>query len=197
MVGGRRPSGQESVVDLLDPKPMRTEFRGAQVYVNILQQPQLGELHLERARGSGGVPLENAIACPLQNLNRAATFPSRYDEVRVAACVLLQDLEGSVLLMRRATHMRNFPRAWVTPGGGWDAPKQNETLEHAAAREVAEEAGIRISPNDLRLLCLYESVFPTTVDGAWQGDSGTSYHRLFHGSVEKGGASSEASTRGN
>lgn len=76
---------------------------------------------------------------------------------RAAACVLVVDADGSVLLTRRRAGMRTFPGAWVCPGGGVD---EGEGLEQCAARELAEETGLVAST--LQPLCLWESFFPTS-----------------------------------
>ena len=117
-----------------------------------------------------------------------AALPRRHPHCRAAACALVVDREGSVLLTRRRRHMRTFPSAWVCPGGGLD---EGESLEACARREVAEETGIVVdaaatlpspssptspsSPSSassarsssststsLRPLCAWESFFPTS-----------------------------------
>ena len=55
--------------------------------------------------------------------------------------------------------MRTFPRCWVFPGGGVD---EGETLTAAARRELQEETGLEVSSDSLKLLCIWESVFPTS-----------------------------------
>ena len=55
--------------------------------------------------------------------------------------------------------MRTFPNCWVFPGGGVD---EGETLRTAACRELEEETGIKVSIDSLKLLCIWESVFPTS-----------------------------------
>ncbi len=59
---------------------------------------------------------------------------------KAAACVVVVDKDGSVLLTRRADKM-TFSRAWVCPGGHVDL---NESLEVAALRELHEECGILV-----------------------------------------------------
>lgn len=60
---------------------------------------------------------------------------------KAASCVVLLDLDGCVLLTKRKNETRNFPRAWVLPGGHLEA---GETLEQGAIRELFEETGIEI-----------------------------------------------------
>ena len=70
-----------------------------------------------------------------------------------------RDHHGKVLLTKRREHMRTFPRCWVFPGGGVD---EGETLTAAARRELQEETGLEVSSDSLKLLCIWESVFPTS-----------------------------------
>ena len=51
-----------------------------------------------------------------------------------------------MLLTRRAAHMRTFPGVWVPPGGGVEAADAG--LAHAALRELAEETGVAVRPED-------------------------------------------------
>jgi len=80
-----------------------------------------------------------------------------------AACVVLVDKEGSVLLTRRADRIF-FSRAWVCPGGHVDP---EESLEEAALRELDEECGVKIkhrkfmgSDIDIKPICIFESSTP-------------------------------------
>ena len=82
--------------------------------------------------------------------------------VKVAAVVLLVDPNGSILLTRRAATMRSYPGCWVLPGGAVDP---GETLADAAAREVAEETSLVVSPGALRPLACWESAFPLSPAG--------------------------------
>lgn len=105
---------------------------------------------------AGPMPLENARFCPV---GLGTKVPSVHEYARFGVVVLLVDGSGSVLLTRRAKHMRTFPRAWVCPGGGVDP---GELPADAASRELREETGIEVHPSSLRPLCLWESVYPTT-----------------------------------
>jgi 8-oxo-dGTP pyrophosphatase MutT (NUDIX family) len=61
------------------------------------------------------------------------------DYARRFARVLLVDSTGRLLLF----HSEDF---WFTPGGGIEA---DETTEQAAARELWEETGLRLAPDQL------------------------------------------------
>ncbi|GAA3725968.1 NUDIX hydrolase [Plantactinospora mayteni] len=62
---------------------------------------------------------------------------------RQAARVLLVDADGRVLLFRGWDPARPERRYWFTPGGGLDP---DETPAAGAARELAEETGLRLPP---------------------------------------------------
>ena len=55
-----------------------------------------------------------------------------------------------VYLSRRPMHFRYFPGAFVFPGGRAEA--SDPDIKHTACREVKEEIGVDISPNQLSLL---------------------------------------------
>ncbi|KAI0481083.1 NUDIX hydrolase domain-like protein [Xylariaceae sp. FL0804] len=61
-----------------------------------------------------------------------------FDAVAVGAFVF--DPAGRLLLVQRAAH-DSMPLRWEIPGGACDA--EDESLLHAAARELWEEAGLR------------------------------------------------------
>lgn len=65
---------------------------------------------------------------------------------RPSARVLLTDATDRVLLFRGANPRRPDEWLWCTPGGGVE---DGEDLRAAAARELAEEAGIRVEADDL------------------------------------------------
>ncbi|WP_127497245.1 NUDIX hydrolase [Actinoplanes solisilvae] len=65
---------------------------------------------------------------------------------RRAARVLLVDPAGRALLLYGGDPARPDTFWWFTPGGGLDA---GETPAEAAARELFEEVGLRVSPSEL------------------------------------------------
>lgn len=66
---------------------------------------------------------------------------------RTSARVVLLDESGAVLLFCGSDPaMADAPRWWFTVGG---AVEPGEELPVAAAREVAEETGLRVAPGDL------------------------------------------------
>ena len=75
--------------------------------------------------------------------------PESVDHVkhRETARVILQNALGQMLLMN--THWdpgTGLPPRWLTPGGGIDP---GESVVDAAVRELYEETGLQVSPEDL------------------------------------------------
>ncbi|XVV11538.1 NUDIX hydrolase [Actinoplanes sp. CA-131856] len=65
---------------------------------------------------------------------------------RRAGRVLLVDQAGRTLLLHGGDPARPGHRWWFTPGGGL---LDGESPAEGAARELFEETGLRVSPNDL------------------------------------------------
>ncbi|RGC69997.1 RNA pyrophosphohydrolase [Micromonospora sp. MW-13] len=65
---------------------------------------------------------------------------------RRAARVLLVDAAGRVLLLAGSDPARPEHRYWFTPGGGLEP---GESPAAGAARELAEETGLRLAPAEL------------------------------------------------
>ncbi|MFI7429243.1 NUDIX hydrolase [Micromonospora sp. NPDC049836] len=82
---------------------------------------------------------------------------------RRAARVLLVDAGGRVLLFEGSDPARPAHRYWFTPGGGLHP---EETPAEGAARELAEETGLRLAPAELGDPVRAETIeFP--FDGVW------------------------------
>lgn len=81
-----------------------------------------------------------------------------------------QEGEGSFILTRRAARLRAHPGQWALPGGRIDA---EESAAEAARRELGEEIGLVLAPEDvLGLLDDYatRSGFVITPVVLWAGD---------------------------
>nr|MDT0661493.1 NUDIX domain-containing protein [Micromonospora sp. DSM 115978] len=88
------------------------------------------------------------------------------DEVftaRRAARVLVLDGSGRVLLFHACDPARPDHRYWMTPGGGLDA---GESAAVGAARELAEETGLRVTPAELGEP-IWRDVTEFPFDGRW------------------------------
>lgn len=86
---------------------------------------------------------------------------------RETARILLLDQQSRVFLLK--THFDpevGLPPRWITPGGGIDAL---ETPLDAAIRELFEETGISITPDQLG-----EQIWQT--DGRWNWADGENHH---------------------
>ena len=81
--------------------------------------------------------LSRPAFCPIACLSPEARdlLPAETSQrgVDVGVVVILESRERSVLLTRRARHMRTFPGVWVPPGGHIE---QGETLLQAGLREL-------------------------------------------------------------
>ena len=102
-------------------------------------------VRLLRLGGTAALPTYFEIA------ERAETSPREIGPVsrRTSARVVLLDEDGAVLLLcgsDPANEDGTAPRWWFTVGG---AAQRGETLAQAAARELAEETGLRVDPADM------------------------------------------------
>jgi 8-oxo-dGTP pyrophosphatase MutT (NUDIX family) len=75
--------------------------------------------------------------------------------------VLPVDAEGRVLLLHGWDPQRPDEPYWFTIGGGADP---GESMPHAAARELREETGIRVDPEELG-----EPIAQNTIEFSWAG----------------------------
>ena len=66
--------------------------------------------------------------------------------VRTSARVIVVDDDGCVLPVRVLDKLDNKPPSWITPGGSIEG---NESLSRAAARELREETGLAVAPDQL------------------------------------------------
>lgn len=66
-----------------------------------------------------------------------------------AAKAIVQDGDGKFLVLRRSSTDSHAPGRVDLPGGGVET---GESYATAAAREIAEEAGLTVSPEQLRLV---------------------------------------------
>ncbi|MEU1886276.1 NUDIX domain-containing protein [Micromonospora sp. WMMD987] len=83
---------------------------------------------------------------------------------RRAARVLLVDASGRVLLFAGFDPARPGHRYWFTPGGGLEP--DGESPAAGAARELAEETGLRLTPAELGAPVHSETIeFP--FNGVW------------------------------
>lgn len=110
-----------------------------------------------------GIPLKRASFCPIKYLSHSEAASLAPDSlargVDVGVALLLQSSNQKLLLTRRASNLRIFPNVWVPPGGHVEL---DEKLLDAGLRELKEETGLRLSPDEIssQLLGLWESVYP-------------------------------------
>ena len=86
---------------------------------------------------------------------------------RETARILLVDEQNRIFLLK--THFDpevGLPPRWLKPGGGIDS---GETTLEAAVRELREETGLRVNPENLGEPVLVSS-------GRWDWADGLSYH---------------------
>lgn len=118
---------------------------------------------LQRGDRGRGLPLKRPAFCPIKHLslNEVAAIPLDIKQrgVDVGVAILLQSANQRVLLTRRAKELRIFPNVWVPPGGHVEP---DETLLDAGLRELKEETGLSLEPEEVspKVLGLWESVYP-------------------------------------
>ena len=93
---------------------------------------------------------EHSDTCPsrknrLHSESLNQKFPIAEFPIKLAVCSYLLDKDLNLLLTKRPSTLSIFPQAWVLPGGIVD---YGESLEYACLREIEEEIGITIEPED-------------------------------------------------
>ncbi|MEB3030987.1 NUDIX hydrolase [[Mycobacterium] nativiensis] len=116
--------------------------------VALRERPLVRALHL-----GGTAPMPTYFEIVERAVMHGGSRPSEgVSAPRVSARVVLLDEDGSVLLLRGCDPAlpddaeNPAPRWWFTVGGQVGT---NEPLAEAAARELAEETGLRIEPGEL------------------------------------------------
>ena len=87
-----------------------------------------------------------AIAANLASFRRIGVSRAGLKVASVALCVVFRRDERCLLLTRRAAGLRSHAGQWALPGGGRDP---GESAEDAARRELREETGVRVGPDDV------------------------------------------------
>ncbi|RUS81612.1 hypothetical protein EGW08_010625 [Elysia chlorotica] len=139
---------------------------GGKGHVQVCLKDNCLEISDKKFAESTEVFVKHPSFCPVLHISQELIAKLPEDifmrGVDVGAAVVLESCDGSILLIRRARHLRIFPGLWVPPGGHVE---ENETLLEAGLRELREETGLQLSPKDcvegkVELLALWESVFP-------------------------------------
>ncbi|XP_051921629.1 nucleoside diphosphate-linked moiety X motif 17 [Hippocampus zosterae] len=125
---------------------------------------RLDQNRLLLSRDPTGILLQRPAYCPIKHLSvkEAASVPLDIQQrgVDVGVAIILESADQSVLLTRRAKHLRIFPNIWVLPGGHLEP---DETLLEAGLRELKEETGLAVEAEQFpsaKFLGVWESVYP-------------------------------------
>lgn len=73
------------------------------------------------------------------------------------ALALIEDKAGRILITKRALTKKWAPGSWEIPGGG---AHTGETTVDTVCREAFEETGIKVNPEDVRVLYSYRNDDP-------------------------------------
>ncbi|XP_020512658.2 nucleoside diphosphate-linked moiety X motif 17 isoform X1 [Labrus bergylta] len=136
---------------------------GADDEVEVNCSLEKNQFVLSKGDKGRGVPLKRPAFCPIKHLSvkEAAAIPLDVQQrgIDVGVAIVLQTTNQRVLLTRRAKELRIFPNVWVPPGGHVEP---EETLLDAGLRELQEETGLRLEPEQVcpKILGLWESVYP-------------------------------------
>jgi 8-oxo-dGTP pyrophosphatase MutT (NUDIX family) len=87
-----------------------------------------------------------AMTANLGRFGRVAAPAAGLKAASVAVCVVFQGDVPAVLLTRRAPTLRSHAGQWALPGGRQDP---GESAEDAACRELREETGVEVAPDDV------------------------------------------------
>lgn len=87
-----------------------------------------------------------AIAANLGGFQRVGLRRAGLKAASVAVCVVLRQDACCLLITRRAPTLRSHAGQWALPGGRRDA---GESAEDAARRELQEETGVQVAPEDV------------------------------------------------
>jgi len=112
------------------------------------------------------IPFEHYEDCPMRVLTMENKFqiPKR---VKVGVSVLIENENKKILITRRSKNLRTFPGVWVLPGGHCE---KGESFFQTGSREVLEETGIYLLPENLSIFLVYESVFPVVLSEGFPSD---------------------------
>jgi 8-oxo-dGTP pyrophosphatase MutT (NUDIX family) len=87
-----------------------------------------------------------AIAANLASFGRAGVSGAGLKAASVAVCIVLRQDVPALLITRRAPNLRSHAGQWALPGGRRDS---GESAEDAARRELREETGVEVAPDDV------------------------------------------------
>ena len=129
-------------------------------YVGFIHEGNTFTIYeLQSPEDSSAVLIRHATECPVFKMTNETPLPQELQEkgVGMGVAVLLTSSDQSVLVTRRAPHMRTFPGVWVPPGGHVEP---GETVLKAGLRELQEETGLNLENTSYHILGLWESVYP-------------------------------------
>src|ERR1022692_2395051 len=87
-----------------------------------------------------------AVAATRASFGRAGVSGTGLKAASVAVCIVLRQDVPALLITRRAPNLRSHAGQWALPGGRRDP---GESAEDAARRELREETGVEVAPDDV------------------------------------------------